>query len=63
MWIYDGEEWTEQGVNQNEAKPHDVQRPEEMFYPEVQVVEITPVPVTNTNYLPPMPQTSRRTDH
>ena len=56
MWIYDGEEWTEEGAS--ETKPRETQPPTEQFYPELQVVEIVPVPVPN--YVPQMPQTSRR---
>ena len=61
MWIYDGEEWMREGVGSNETKQQELPRPEEMFYPELQVVEITPVPLTN--YVPPMPVASRRTEH
>ncbi len=53
MWIYDGEQWIEEGVNENQTKPeHQTPRPEE-FQPELQVVEIVPVP--KTNYVPPFP--------
>jgi hypothetical protein len=53
MWTYDGEEWIEEG-----GSPDAIKRPEqtsqfEMFYPELQVVEIVPVP--QTNYVPPLP--------
>jgi hypothetical protein len=57
MWIYDGEQWIEEGVNENETKrdrttPH----PEEMYVPELQVVEVEIVPVPKTNYVPfPLP--------
>ena len=51
MWIYDGEQWTEEGVSQSEIKPENARRPEEMYYPELQVVEVVPTP--RTNYVPP----------
>ena len=57
MWIYDGDQWIEEGVNENETKrdrttPH----PEEMYVPELQVVEVEIVPVPRTNYVPfPLP--------
>jgi len=57
MWIYDGEEWTEEGVNEQETKPEtqigQAPRPEEMYQPELQVIEI--VPVSKPTYVPPFP--------
>lgn len=53
MWIYDGEEWTEEGAKENQAKPDPAPRPEEMYQPELQVIEVVPVP-KNTN-VPPLP--------
>ncbi len=55
MWIYDGEQWIEEGVNENEnaTKPDQSPRPEEMHQPELQVIETVPVP--KTNYVPPFP--------
>jgi hypothetical protein len=53
MWIYDGEQWTEEGVSESEIKPENKRQPEEMYYPELQVIEIVPVP--RTNYVPPFP--------
>jgi hypothetical protein len=54
MWIYDGEQWTEEGVNGRDKKqPEETPRPEEMYYPELQVIEIIPVP--KPNYVPPLP--------
>lgn len=52
MWTYDGEQWIEEGVSESELKPNRTPRPEEMFYPELQVIEI---PVPRTNYVPPFP--------
>jgi len=53
MWIYDGEEWTEEGVNEKQPKTDQAQRSEEMYQPELQVIEI--VPVQKPNYVPPLP--------
>ena len=54
MWIYDGEQWIEEGVSGNEVKPEQNPRTDEMFYPELQVVDVVPVPQTNVP--PPVPQ-------
>ena len=53
MWIYDGEQWTEEGVNGHETKPEQTPQPEEMYQPELQVIEIVPVP--KPTYVPPLP--------
>ena len=53
MWIYDGEQWIEEGVNEKETKPDQAPRPEEMYQPELQVIEIVPVP--KPTYVPPFP--------
>ena len=53
MWIYDGEQWTEEGVNEHDKKPDQTPWPEEMYQPELQVIEI--VPVQKTPYVPPYP--------
>ena len=53
MWIYDGEQWTEEGVNEHETKPEEAPRPEEMYQPEMQVIEVVPVP--RPAYVPPFP--------
>jgi hypothetical protein len=57
MWIFDGEQWTEEGVSDSATKPElQAPRPEGMFYPELQVIEVVPVPVPRTNYIPfPLP--------
>lgn len=53
MWIYDGEQWIEEGVNEHDAKPDQKTQPEEMYHPELQVIEI--VPVQKPTYVPPYP--------
>lgn len=53
MWIYDGEQWIEEGASESERKPEQTpDQQHEMFYPELQVIEI---PVPKTNYVPPFP--------
>jgi hypothetical protein len=51
MWVFDGEEWIEEGKSETAPKPEDKRREQfDMFYPELQVVEIVPLP--QTNYVP-----------
>jgi len=54
MWIYDGEEWIEEGASESEAKPDTTMPQFDQFYPELQIVEI--VPVRRPHYVPfPLP--------
>jgi hypothetical protein len=57
MWTYDGEQWTEEGGSEKANKAEQTQQLhiEDMFLPELQVVEITQRP--RTNHVPwfPMP--------
>ena len=57
MWIYDGEQWIEEGANENETKRDRITpQTEEMHVPELQVVEVEIVPVQKPNYVPfPLP--------
>jgi hypothetical protein len=53
MWVYDGEEWTEEGA---ERKPETTPRlPQGEFVPELQVIEIVQVPTVRPSYVPPFP--------
>ena len=53
MWIYDGDEWINEGASETETKPENARQPEEMYYPELQVVEeIVPLPTPRTKYVP-----------
>ena len=52
MWIYDGEEWIEEGVKEREKKTDQAPEFEEQFYPELEIIEI---PRTNRISPPPMP--------
>jgi hypothetical protein len=51
MWIYDGDQWIEEGGSTKENKPESTPQEYEMFYPELQVVEVT-IPAPKTNYVP-----------
>jgi hypothetical protein len=53
MWIYDGENWIEEGANEHDTKSEQRPRTEEMYQPELQVIEI--VPVQKPTYVPPYP--------
>ncbi len=55
MWTYDGEGWIEEGASENEKKPEQKPRPEDRVQPDLQVIEIVPVP--KPNYVPPFPLT------
>ena len=46
MWLFDGDEWTEEGAPQEKKAPQTMLRIEE-FVPELQVLEVVPVPRTN----------------
>ncbi|HEX9457622.1 MAG TPA: hypothetical protein VGA84_00680 [Thermoanaerobaculia bacterium] len=58
MWIYDGDQWTEEGVSETDKQTPETIMPRhgEEFYPELQVVEVEIVPVPRTNYVPYFPQ-------
>jgi hypothetical protein len=51
MWTYDGEQWIDEGANEREKKPEQSPRLEEMYQPELQVIEVVPMP--KTDYVPP----------
>jgi hypothetical protein len=53
MWIYDGEQWIEEGAGEKVVKPESPMPPLQEFYPELQVVEVVPIP--RTNQMPPFP--------
>lgn len=52
MWIYDGEEWTEEGVDEREKKTNQAPPYYDEYQPELEVVEI---PNTSNTYTPPPP--------
>lgn len=53
MWIYDGEQWIEEGASENETKTTTTMPQFDQFYPELQVVEIVPLP--KPAYVPRFP--------
>jgi len=57
MWVFDGEEWTEEGGSVSKHKPDSALPRFDEMMPELQVIEIEHVPVTpRTNYIPvPLP--------
>lgn len=56
MWIYDGDQWIEEGASEIGKRPETIMpRHGEEFYPELQVVEIENVPVPRTKYVPHFP--------
>ncbi|HEV7768698.1 MAG TPA: hypothetical protein VGQ76_27140 [Thermoanaerobaculia bacterium] len=55
MWVFDGEEWTQDdGSIQPKAKPEQPRPRYDELSPELQVIEIVPVVRRNT-YVPPLP--------
>ena len=60
MWVFDGEEWTEDTGNEHATPRSESRRPEvpryEELVPELQVVEIVQVPrVRKDKDIPPFP--------
>lgn len=54
MWVYDGEEWTEEGADR--TQPETAQRPRyDELMPELQVIEIVPLPTPRPQHVPPFP--------
>jgi hypothetical protein len=54
MWVFDGEQWTEEGSEQKSKPEQQKQIPIGEMLPELQVLEIVQVPKTN-NPVPPFP--------
>lgn len=52
MWIYDGEQWIEEGASENETKSETRMPQFDQFYPELQIVEVVPLP--KPNYIGPI---------
>lgn len=53
MWVFDGEQWTEEGNEQKGKTEQQRPFPYEEMVPELQVIEIVPVPKTIP--VPPFP--------
>jgi len=55
MWVFDGEEWKEEGSREKEVRTEVTVPMFDQMQPELQIVEI-PVTVPRTNYIPvPLP--------
>jgi hypothetical protein len=56
MWVFDGEEWTEEGGGSGRAESQNTVVPRfDEFQPELQIIEIVPVP-ERPSYIPvPLP--------
>lgn len=58
MWVFDGEEWTEEGATKTERSPETASLPMwDVTMPELQVVEHVPQTATRKyyDYVPPLP--------
>lgn len=56
MWIYDGDQWIDEGANETGKRAETIMpRHGEELYPELQVVEVEIVPLPRTNYVPHFP--------
>jgi hypothetical protein len=56
MWIYDGDQWIDEGANATFKRPETMMpRHGDELYPELQVVEVEIVPMPRTNYVPHFP--------
>lgn len=47
MWVFDGEEWTEEGGSSSSRQQETTRPRYDELTPELQVIEIVPVPQTN----------------
>lgn len=55
MWVFDGEQWTEESGSEQKKNEKQILRYEE-FMPELQVIEIVPVPAPAPRNVPfPLP--------
>lgn len=55
MWVFDGEEWTQDNGGSEPVKP-EMKRPRyDELSPELQVVEVEIVPVRPNKYVPQLP--------
>lgn len=55
MWVFDGEEWTQDGGTTTSSAPKaEATRTFDELMPELQVIEIVPLPTKN-QWIPPLP--------
>lgn len=52
MWIYDGDQWIEEGANENATRQDATMPRLDEFYPELQVIEVEIVPTPRSTYVP-----------
>jgi hypothetical protein len=55
MWVYDGDEWTNDVASEPEVPSENETLRQDQFYPELQVIEVEIIPPTRTNYHPMLP--------
>lgn len=55
MWVFDGEEWTEEGASVRNAKQEPALPRYDELVPELQVIEQIPLTSTRINRVPPLP--------
>ncbi|HXG59199.1 MAG TPA: hypothetical protein VNL91_09270 [Thermoanaerobaculia bacterium] len=55
MWVYDGEEWREEGSTPAETTHQPMPQRRDELVPELQIVEHVPATSTRTNRMPPLP--------
>lgn len=58
MWVFDGEEWSEEGAVPKSTRPPIQGQPAD-YYPEMQIVEIPILPTPMEREYPPMPTPGR----
>lgn len=58
MWVFDGEEWINEGASESEPKTSssfEFDPNSDPNYPELQIVEIVPTPQKRERIIPPFP--------
>jgi len=56
MWVFDGEEWTQDNGGVESTVKSETKRPRyDELSPELQVVEVEIVPLWKNTYIPPLP--------
>lgn len=57
MWVFDGEEWINEGGGETEPKASSFEfdPDSDLNYPELQIVEIVPTPQKRERIIPPFP--------
>ncbi len=55
MWVFDGEEWVQEGASESSRKAEIALPRHEELVPEMQVIEQLPSTSTRINIIPPFP--------